>query len=282
MTLDSLPRAMLIACAFVLCIAGAAAAHEATHFADYKLPGTEPVVFAPDLVSTDAYEFGITFMPDMSEFYFTRRADPGPNRILVARVTDGAIGKPKPASLGGAAGLFEPCITPDGKTIYFGQGMQIMACTREGDAWSRPVALPDEVNRDGAMALWADAEGSLYFYRDRGLFVVRPEAGGYSEARPLDPQFIPPAGDAAHGVLAPDGGYVIFDAQGRDGGKGRADLYVSFHGDDGSWSAPRNMERLNTAVTEMCPSVSPDGRLLFFCRDGDILWVDAAIIEEYR
>jgi hypothetical protein len=33
---------------------------------------------------------------------------------------------------------------------------------------------------------------------------------------------------------------------------------------------------------EMCPSLSPDGRFLFFSRDGDIYWVDAEIIQDIK
>jgi Tol biopolymer transport system component len=43
---------------------------------------------------------------------------------------------------------------------------------------------------------------------------------------------------------------------------------------------------INATENEMCASVSPDGKYLFFSRevDGnrDIYWVDAKVIDEYR
>lgn len=56
----------------------------------------------------------------------------------------------------------------------------------------------------------------------------------------------------------------------------------------GSWTMPVNLgKNINTENREFSPSVSPDGKYLFFVRDfggekGDIYWVDAKIIEELK
>jgi Tol biopolymer transport system component len=39
---------------------------------------------------------------------------------------------------------------------------------------------------------------------------------------------------------------------------------------------------VNTRESELCPTVSPDGRYLFFIRNGRVYWVDAAIIDAQR
>lgn len=260
----------------------AADADVAPGYAGFEAPGNVPTVFAPRLISTAAYEFAITFTPDMRELYLTRREDPGPNRILVARVDGDSLRPPVPASFSNENGEYEACVSPDGTRIYFKQNGRIGFCTLTDDGWSAVQPLPPEVNQDGAMALWVDSDGNLYFTRNGGLVVVRPDGDGYREAEPLGSHFQLPAGDAAHGFVAPDGSYVIFDSQLRSEGKGRADLYLSRRNPDGSWASPANMEVLNTAGTEMCANISPDGRFLFFSRDGDVYWVDASVIEQYR
>lgn len=66
-------------------------------------------------------------------------------------------------------------------------------------------------------------------------------------------------------------------------------MCVSFHQTDGSWGVPINLgESINTLDQERFPSVSPDGRYLFFARHADnetysdIYWVDAGIIQTTR
>jgi Tol biopolymer transport system component len=68
--------------------------------------------------------------------------------------------------------------------------------------------------------------------------------------------------------------------------KGKGDLYISFRFADGSWSRAFNAAVLNTSEADWCATVSPDGKYLFFTRNGtgngDIYWVDAKIIDELR
>ena len=49
------------------------------------------------------------------------------------------------------------------------------------------------------------------------------------------------------------------------GGKGGFDIYLSHRMPDGSWGPPQNMgDQINTEFVESAPSLSPDGRVLFF------------------
>ena len=87
--------------------------------------------------------------------------------------------------------------------------------------------------------------------------------------------------------VAPDESYLIYSSH-REGEFGRGDLYINFKDEDGNWTEPVNMgERVNSQMQERFPSVSPDGKFLFFARNmpetfSDIFWVDAKIIEELR
>ena len=89
----------------------------------------------------------------------------------------------------------------------------------------------------------------------------------------------------AHPFIAPDESYVLFYSS-RPGGKGKGDLYVCFRVADGSWSRAFNDMIINTPEADWCATVSPDGKYLFFTRNGtgngDIYWVDAKIIEKLK
>ncbi len=257
-------------------------ANESVIFAGLNEPGTTPELFAPGQISTDAYEFAITFMPDMSELYLTRRKDPGPNRIVMAHVVDGEIQPTTRASFSQGNGQFEPCVAPDGAAIYFGVEDKIVVSRLVDGEWSAPEELPEAVNGGFAMAIGVDAEGDLYFTGSNGIMVAKRAGNELLAAESLGPHFARSAGGSAHGYIAPDGDLIIFDSQGRNDGKGRSDLYVSFKTDDSEWSEPRNLSALNTEATEMCASLSPDGRFLFYSRDGNIWWVSATVLDGYR
>jgi Tol biopolymer transport system component len=141
----------------------------------------------------------------------------------------------------------------------------------------------------------ATRDGTLYFSSDRdggegGLDLYRAPrvAGRYPAAYNLGPPVNTGDGDDLP-FIAPDESYLIF-ASDRPGGLGNRDLYVSFRV-DGRWTAPRNLgSPINSPAWDIYPSVSPDGRYLFFTRrqgwepddDSDIFWVSAAFLPRLR
>ena len=64
--------------------------------------------------------------------------------------------------------------------------------------------------------------------------------------------------------ISSDGSYMFFTACNRPGGLGNCDLYFSAFG-NGKWSEPYNLGNpVNTSHWESTPSISADGRTLFF------------------
>lgn len=113
-----------------------------------------------------------------------------------------------------------------------------------------------------------------YFYSDSGYQRATDPGGGVNtESR------------EGHPFIAPDESCIIFDSR-RPGGKGKSDLYICFRDDNGNWGRAFNFELLNTADSDWFPTVSPDGKYLFFTRNitgkGDIYWVDAKVIENLK
>jgi outer membrane protein OmpA-like peptidoglycan-associated protein len=68
-------------------------------------------------------------------------------------------------------------------------------------------------------------------------------------------------------ALSGDGRYMVFTACNRSDGLGRCDLYYTVREGD-KWSVPRNMgKQINSPYRETQPSLSPDGRTLYFASD---------------
>ena len=77
---------------------------------------------------------------------------------------------------------------------------------------------------------------------------------------------------AAHPYIAPDETYMIFDAQPR--GDLKSDLFISYQKKDGSWTIAESLGKdINTSESQAIAMMSPDGKLLFFVRNGEIYWV---------
>jgi len=88
----------------------------------------------------------------------------------------------------------------------------------------------------------------------------------------------------AHPCIAPDESWLVFDGYGPDalGGEGDDDFYVCFRQGD-SWTEPIHLpEGISDRGGNMCASVSPDGKYLFFHGRRDIHWVSTQVIEQLR
>lgn len=96
------------------------------------------------------------------------------------------------------------------------------------------------------------------------LFVsVRdPETGIYIMAFPMPGNVNTPLNEGAQCISA-DGKTCIITACNRPEGKGSCDLYIMFY-KNGRWSEPENMRTINSPYWESSPSLSADGKTLYF------------------
>ncbi|MCX6244301.1 MAG: OmpA family protein [Bacteroidetes bacterium] len=96
-------------------------------------------------------------------------------KIFYGKRKDGKWGKPEPFFLNSDEySVGHPALSPDAKTLYFVSdikggygGTDLYMCTREGDKWSKPVNLGEQINTFGnEMFPFIADNGDLFFSSD--------------------------------------------------------------------------------------------------------------------
>lgn len=135
-----------------------------------------------------------------------------------------------------------------------------------------PRKLGPEVNTnlDEYLPSFTADGGTLIFTRvvdfqeDFYLSRQTPE-GGWEEARPIE--WVNTRENEGAQTVSADGRLLIFTACNRRDSKGRCDLYFTEY-KNGKWTEVRNLgEPVNSGAWESQPSLSSDGRALYFASD---------------
>jgi hypothetical protein len=270
-------------------------------------PGMTPVEFATEIYGPGR-AINSVFSPDGTELFFTTDINGnGEADIVQMRLVDGTWSPPEPLSFNSLHTDNDLCISHDGQRVFWrswrplpGQSQPqersyIWFADRSTGGWGEPQPLQcgGEHLLAGYPAVTAD--GTLFFPHrsesnvgESDIHVSRLVDGVYSKPENLgaevNTKYI--EGDMC---VAADGSFLVVAGWERPDnvGGGSSDLYISFRGDDGTWSQQINLGPLiNTEVSENCPTLSPDGRYFFFIRyDGDhagTYWVDSAVLAELR
>jgi Tol biopolymer transport system component len=245
-----------------------------------------PVVFAPGVVSTGK-EFGLTFTRDGREAYFTRfDAERKINHIYRTTLVNGEWQAPMPVEFSRDEWRdLDASLSPDGRRLFFvstrpkpggtpdvpSTDMDIWVAEREGGGWRAPHRV-ENVNSDakeGSPSVSRD--GTLYFFSDRGspnensIYAARLAGGSYAAPERLPAEINSGTSDTSP-FISPDGKTLLFYST-RAGGYGKGDIYVAFR-KKGGWTQPLNLGlAVNTQDSEYNPSVSPDGKRLYFGRN---------------
>lgn len=191
---------------------------------------------------------------------------------------------PRKASFSGVWGDRAPRFSPDGKWIYFTsnrpvgsdskntEDLNIWRVKREGrHKWSAPELISNPVNVQGA----ADMHCSVISQENLYLVSSRPESYGKSDifqvkdnGRYVQVQHLNrPLNDTLSQsdiYVHPSEKWMIIVITDSPSGYGGDDLYFSKREEEG-WSAPKNLgTRVNSEEYEYGPSLSADGKYLYF------------------
>lgn len=253
-----------------------------------------PELVLPGIVSQDdRHEFGVTLSQDCKELFVGIEHGEWVSIERYVHSDDGwqfverVLGSEE-------ASTNDPYLSADGQRLYFilrqNDQHDIAYIERQGaNGWSTPRILEAPVNTSSNEFYTSfDRNGDLIFSSNRdatrrgdyNIYRARRESNGYAEVQPF-PEGINTKGYEADPFIDPDGDFLLF-ASNRRGGKGRGDIYVSFHTGNQEWTPPQPLEVINTAGHELCPYITADGSTLYYTSNQDIYRIDASIIDALR
>ena len=258
------------------------------------LPGIKAEIFAPSFISLpDRGEYAIAFSPDGNECYISCNVKNTSSIFYTKRVNNTWI-KQSEISFLKDQKFDLSHLSADGNTIYLEKDKDIWKSERKAGSWSEPERLPSPVNSaSNDHGYSTSSDGIMY------IGSSRPAGSGNS----LEIWRIVPSSDNAENLgpvinstqrnltpcIAPDGSYLIFTQSDTS----YEYLCISFDKGNSQWTEPVNMDmdgaRINISTYQNRPSLSPDGKYLFFNSHGagnagisDIYWVSTEIIANIR
>lgn len=186
-----------------------------------------------------------------------------------------------------------PVISPDGRTLYVtvanhpqntggkkDPGDIWISVMGENQQWSVPVHGGSELNNSAYNAVAGfSPDGATIFLlshydagtspaRTQGIARATRNGGGWSHPVNISIPYFQNKSSLSTGHILPDQSVFVFSAE-TYGTRGVDDIYVSIRNGDGKWSEPKNLgSMINTQFQELCPSLSPDGKTLYFSSNG--------------
>ena len=267
-----------------------------------SVPGEIPQVFARGIISTDYKEHGApTFSIDGKEVFWWSIQIEANNQWINFYKTMRRVGdtwtEPEVSPFNEGA-----VFSPDGKRLYFaskGSGQNPYFVEKKGEGWSEPTFINLVTRFPEIKYVYfptITSKNTLYFlgyleeqWANIGIYRSEFIDGEYTKPELL-PASINTKGNMRNWTpyIAPDESYLIFCST-RDLPKSdQGDLYICFMKPNGSWTEPINMgESINSERMERFPSVTPDGKYLFYTQftpgsNEDVYWVSTKIIDRLK
>ncbi len=267
---------------------------EASYFGQ-KPPGMTPEIFAPGVVSLEGrYEHGISFSPDLDELYFSAEPEDGDPDIYFSK-QDGKKWTPiKVADFtkGKKAAEMHPFVGFGDNRIYFVafdsifSDEKVWSVDRLENTWSEAKLMDSPINDDFVFYPNTAKNGDLFYFNiaKRKMYYSPNDNGTYPKVQEMDIEF------GVHGFISPSQDYMVVNSRNKeDEERNDSDIYVYFKRKDNSWSKAVNLgNSVNTTFPETCPSITPDGKYLFFGRYNEegglsnFYWVSTKVIDVAR
>ena len=180
---------------------------------------------------------------------------------------------------------YYPAVSGDGKSMVFTAFQEerdpdygillfenIKYSILEGDEWGKTKDLTGDIASDGyfsSVCLSYNGEFMVLFRDDYGtgnLYYSELQGRKWSAVTKL-PKLISSRSNETRASISKDGSMLYFVSD-RDGGIGGQDIWYSVKDSKGRWGEPANMgDVINTEFEEEAPSISEDGKTLYFASE---------------
>jgi len=263
-----------------------------------KPPGLTAEIFAPGIISINGrYEHGISFSPDLKEVYYSANKKDEDPSIYFSKLENKKWTNPKIANFtkGLKVAEMHPFVNPTGDKIFFTahneftlpehkESSKIWSVNREGNSWSNPKQLDSPINNGFGFYSNQTTNGDLYYFNVSKwkTYYAPNKDGKYPEVHEV-------AIGGVHAFISPTQDYIVINSRNREDAQRKSDIYVYFKEKDGSWSKAINLgSEVNSNFSETCPSITPDGKYLFFSRYNEegglsnFYWASTDIISKLK
>ena len=267
-------------------------------YLEQKTPDLIPEIFAPGIISINGrYEHGISFSPDLEELYFGANYENQDPSIYFSKLEGKKWTNPKRANFtkGKKIGEMHPFVNPNGTIIHFAahdaftlphhkESVKTWFVKRLGNSWSDAKQLDSPINDDFVFYSNEAKNGDVFYTNmsKRKMYYAPKINDKYPEVYEVGT-------GGFHGFISPSQDYLLVNARNKENDNRKSDIYVYFKKKEGEWSKAINLGgEVNSNFSETCPSITPDGKYLFFSRYNEegglsnLYWVSTEVIEKLR
>ncbi len=250
-----------------------------------KPPGLIPEIFAPEIIGNIS---NISFSPELDEVYFSTDKIDGKLAIYFSKLKANKWTPIKRANFtkGGKNEELYPFVSHTNKRIYFTaldsifSDEKIWYVNRLEDSWSDPIQLDSPINEDLVFYINQSKNGDLFYTSiAKGKMYYAPNKNGeFPEVQEVEIEF------GHHGFISPSQEYLLVYNRVKENVN---NIYVCFKKKDETWTKPINLgNEVNSNFGAALPSITPDGKYLFFNRsngkDEYLYWVSTEVIHRLK
>ena len=287
-------KLILIAVILISCFKINAQKNDCNYF-NLPKPNLTPQNFNPKILDLNSsFKFNVEHK-NCNEIYFTTIGNK--ENIYISKKINNEWSKPKiaPFSTPNYSDA-DPFLSKDGNSIYFISkrpthkndkklDWNIWVANRINDKWSEPKPLPNPINLDDSNEYFFSIsdKGNVFFSSNRkggnGSFDIYTAKiigeNNFSEpknvGKPISTEkyeFDP--------YISPDESFILFSIN----EKGNSSLYFSTKDEKNNWTEPQNLgDKINVTKQDFAPSLSADGKFIFFSNNGKLKWVSTEILK---